>query len=85
MTVPARPDGITAEVFRELTGNAGVTGVKVIDADHGTAVRARLEVTGPPGTPAQVFAKLTPTRPVERLFNVAMRLGRKARSGTSWQ
>ena len=35
MTVPARPDGITAEVFRELTGNAGVTGVKVIDADHG--------------------------------------------------
>ena len=33
-------------------------------------------MTGPPGTPAQVFAKLTPTRPVERLFNIAMRLGR---------
>ncbi|WP_374157446.1 phosphotransferase [Mycobacterium sp. G7A2] len=76
MTVPARPDGITAEVFRQLTGNAAVTGVKVIHADHGTAVRARLEVTGPAGTPARVFAKLTPTRPVERLFNVAMRLGR---------
>lgn len=76
MTVPVRPEGITAEVFRELTGNAGVTGVEVVDADHGTAVRARLEVTGPPGTPAQVFAKLTPTRPVERLFNTAMRLGR---------
>ena len=40
MTVPARPDDITAEVFRQLSGNAAVTGVKVIDADHGTAVRA---------------------------------------------
>ena len=76
MTVPARPDDITAEVFRQLTGHTAVTGVEVIDADHGTAVRARLAVTGPPGTPAQVFAKLTPTRPVERLFNIAMRLGR---------
>ena len=76
MTVPVRPEGITAEVFGRLTGYAGVTGVSVLAADHGTAVRARLQVTGPPGTPDQVFAKLTPTRPVERLFNVAMRLGR---------
>ena len=76
MTVPARPDDITAEVFRQLTGHTAVTGVEVIDADHGTAVRARLEVTGPPGTPAQVLNKLTRTRSVERIFNVAMRLGR---------
>ena len=40
MTVSARPDDITAEVFRQLTGHTAVTGVEVIDADHGTAVRA---------------------------------------------
>ena len=63
-------------MFRRLTGCADVSGVRVVDEDHGTAVRARLEVTGPPGTPRQVFAKLTPTRPVERVFNNVMRLGR---------
>lgn len=76
MTVPIHPDDITAEVFRSLTGLNQVTGVHLAGADHGTAVRARLEVTGPPGTPRRVFAKLTPTRPVERLFDNVMRLGR---------
>ncbi|WP_137146828.1 phosphotransferase [Mycolicibacterium sp. CR10] len=75
MTVPVRPDAITAEVFRALTGRADVTGVRLVGEDHGTAVRARLQVTGSPDEPGTVFAKLTPTRPVERLFNNLMGLG----------
>jgi thiamine kinase-like enzyme len=76
MTVPVRPDDITTEMLRGLTGRADVTEVRLLSEDHGTAVRARLEVTGSPGQPGRVFAKLTPTRPMERLFNDLMRLGR---------
>jgi hypothetical protein len=76
MNVPVRPCDITAETFNALTGRTDVTDVRVVGEDHGTAVRARLDVTGSSaGEPTRVFAKLTPTQPMERLFNNLMRLG----------
>ncbi len=48
--------------------------MRVRDVDHGTATRARLEITGAPDLPGTVFVKLAPTRPAERFFNRFMAL-----------
>lgn len=74
MALPVRPCDITAETFNELTGRSDVSRVEVLGEDHGTATRARLDVTGSDG-PTRAFVKLTPTRRVERLFHGLMRLG----------
>lgn len=76
ITVPRRPGDITAATFNAVTGRTDVTSVRVAGEDHGTAIRARLDVTGAPGLPSRVFVKLAPTRPAERVFNALMRLGR---------
>lgn len=46
----------------------------VRDVDHGTATRARLDITGTPDLPGTAFVKLAPTRPAERFFNRFMGL-----------
>jgi len=48
--------------------------VHVRDVDHGTATRARLDITGTPDLPGTAFVKLAPTRPAERFFNRFMGL-----------
>lgn len=48
--------------------------MRVRDVDHGTATRARLDITGAPDLPDTAFVKLAPTRPAERLFNRFMAL-----------
>lgn len=74
--VPRRPTDITAAMFNAATGRTDVTAVRVAGEDHGTAIRARLDVTGAAGLPSRAFVKLTPTKPAERVFNTLMRLGR---------
>ena len=61
-------------VFRGLTSRDDVTAVRVRDVNHGTATRARLDVTGARGLPRTAFVKLAPTRPAERFFNRFMDL-----------
>jgi len=61
-------------MFRRLTSRDDVTAVHVRDVDHGTATRARLDITGDPERPGTAFVKLAPTRPAERFFNRFMAL-----------
>ena len=72
--IPRRPTDIDAATFRALTARDDVTAVRVRDVDHGTATRARLDITGAPELPATAFVKLAPTRPAERFFNRFMGL-----------
>jgi aminoglycoside phosphotransferase (APT) family kinase protein len=73
-SVPRRPHDIDVAMFRSLTSRDDVTAVHVRDVDHGTATRARLDITGAPGLPGTAFVKLAPTRPAERFFNRFMAL-----------
>jgi hypothetical protein len=73
-SVPRRPHDIDVAMFRRLTSRDDVTAVHVRDVDHGTATRARLDITGAPHLPATAFVKLAPTRPAERFFNRFMAL-----------
>lgn len=61
-------------MFRELTGRTDVTAVHVEQVEHGTALRARIRVTGAPELPDSAFVKLAPVRPAERLLNRFMAL-----------
>ncbi len=72
--IPRRPADIDAATFRAITQRTDVTAVRVRDEDHGTALRARLEVTGREDLPRSTFVKLAPVRPAERLFNRFMNL-----------
>jgi hypothetical protein len=72
--IPRRPHDIDVAMFRMLTARDDVTAVHVRDVDHGTATRARLDITGAPTLPATAFVKLAPTKPAERFFNRFMAL-----------
>lgn len=72
--IPRRPHEIDVAAFRALTARDDVTAVHVRDVDHGTATRARLDITGAPELPATAFVKLAPTKPAERFFNRFMAL-----------
>lgn len=61
-------------MFRRLTSRDDATAVRVRDVDHGTATRARLDITGAADLPRTAFVKLAPTRPAERFFNRFMAL-----------
>jgi aminoglycoside phosphotransferase (APT) family kinase protein len=72
--IPRRPADIDVSTFRALAARDDVTAVHVHDVDHGTATRARLDITGDAQLPSTAFVKLAPTRPAERLFNRFMAL-----------
>ena len=72
--IPRRPHDIDVATFRALTARDDVTAVHVRDVDHGTATRARLDITGAPELPSTAFVKLAPTKPAERFFNRFMAL-----------
>jgi aminoglycoside phosphotransferase (APT) family kinase protein len=72
--VPRRPGDIDVATVRALTARTDVTAVRVLDEDHGTALRARLEIVGREGLPHTAFVKLAPVRPAERFFNRFMNL-----------
>lgn len=74
--IPRRPADIDAATFRAITQRTDVTAVRIRDEDHGTELRARLEVTGREDLPHSAFVKLAPVRPAERLFNRFMNLAR---------
>ena len=58
--IPRRPGDIDVATFRALTARDDVTAVRVRDVDHGTATRARMDITGAPDLPATAFVKLAP-------------------------
>jgi len=72
--VPRRTTDLDAGTFCALTGRTDVTAVQINNVEHGTAVRARVSVTGSRHLPQQVFVKLAPVRPAERLLNRYMAL-----------
>ncbi|MGW0157760.1 phosphotransferase [Mycobacterium sp. NPDC003323] len=72
--MPRRPGDIDVATFRALTGRTDVTAVRLTGEDHGTALRARLEVDGGAGLPSRAFVKLAPVRPAEAVFNRVMNL-----------
>jgi aminoglycoside phosphotransferase (APT) family kinase protein len=74
LSIPRRPRDIDVAMFRALTSRDDPTAVQVRNVDHGTATRARLDITGAPGLPGTAFVKLAPTRPAERFFNRFMAL-----------
>lgn len=61
-------------MFCAITGRTDVTAVHVDEVDHGTALRARISITGRDDLPSRAFVKLAPVRPAERLFNRMMGL-----------
>lgn len=65
---------LDAGTFCALTGRTDVTAVQIDGVEHGTAVRARVSVTGSRHLPQHVFIKLAPVRPAERLLNRYMAL-----------
>ena len=73
---PRRPSDLNAGTFRALTGRSDVTAVRIDDLESGTAVRARISVTGNPDLPQHAFVKLAPVRPTELLLNRYMALAR---------
>jgi aminoglycoside phosphotransferase (APT) family kinase protein len=73
-SIPRRPHDIDVAMFRGLTARDDATAVHVRDVDHGTATRARLDITGAENLPCTAFVKLAPTRPAERFFNRFMAL-----------
>jgi aminoglycoside phosphotransferase (APT) family kinase protein len=72
--VPRRPHDIDLSVFQGLTARDDAVAIRICDVNHGTATRARIEITGAPGLPTTAFAKLAATRPAERLLNRLMGL-----------
>lgn len=74
VVVPRRPADIDVAAVRALTSRTDVTAVRVLDEDHGTALRARLEIVGREDLPRTAFVKLAPVRPAERFFNRFMNL-----------
>lgn len=72
-TVPRGTGDISAAWLSDLIGRR-VDTVEVCGVEHGTASRARLALTGD-RVPPRVFVKMTPVRPVERLFNNVYALG----------
>jgi hypothetical protein len=72
--VPRRPADIDVVTVRALTARTDITAVRVLDEDHGTALRARLEIVGREDLPRAAFVKLAPVRPAERFFNRFMNL-----------
>ena len=72
--VPRRTTDLDSGTFCALTGRTDVTAVQIDNVEHGTAVRARVSVTGSRNLPQHVFVKLAPVRPAERLLNRYMAL-----------
>jgi len=72
--IPRRATDLDAGTFCELTGRTDVTAVQIDNVENGTAVRARVSVTGSRNLPQHVFVKLAPVRPAERLLNRYMAL-----------
>jgi hypothetical protein len=72
--IPRRAEGLDAGTFRALTGRTDVTAVQIDRIENGTALRARIAITGSPDLPARAFVKLAPVRPAERLLNRYMAL-----------
>jgi hypothetical protein len=72
---PRRPDDITLPWLRRtLIGGQRVRGFEILGHHEGTAQHVLIGLHGN-DVPATVFAKLTPTRPAERIFHTAMGLG----------
>ena len=72
--IPRRAEGLDAGTFRALTGRTDVTAVQINGIESGTALRARIAITGHPDLPARAFVKLAPVRPAELLLNRYMAL-----------
>ena len=72
--IPRRAEDLDAGTFRALTGRTDVTAVQIDGIENGTALRARITITGSPDLPARAFVKLAPVRPAERLLNRYMAL-----------
>jgi hypothetical protein len=72
--IPRRAHDLDASTFRALTGRSDVTAVRIDGVEHGTAVRARIAITGNSDLPARAFVKLAPVRPAELLLNRYMDL-----------
>ena len=72
--VPRRTTDLDAGTFCGLTGRTDVTAVQIDSVEHGTAVRARVSVTGSRHLPQHAFIKLSPVRPAERILNRYMAL-----------
>lgn len=72
--IPRRADDLDAATFRALTGRTDVTAVQIDGIESGTALRARIAITGSPDLPARAFVKLAPIRPAELLLNRLMAL-----------
>ena len=72
--IPRRADDLDAATFRALTGRTDVTAVQIDGIESGTALRARIAITGSPDLPARAFVKLAPVRPAELLLNRLMAL-----------
>jgi len=72
--IPRRADDVDAATFRALTGRTDVTAVQIDGIESGTALRARIAITGSPDLPARAFVKLAPVRPAELLLNRYMAL-----------
>jgi hypothetical protein len=72
--IPRRAEDLDAGTFRALTGRTDVTAVQINGIENGTALRARITITGSPDLPARAFVKLAPVRPAERLLNRYMAL-----------
>lgn len=72
--IPRRAEDVDAATFRALTGRTDVTAVQIDGIESGTALRARIAITGSPDLPARAFVKLAPVRPAERILNRYMAL-----------
>jgi hypothetical protein len=72
--IPRRVADLDARVFCALTSRIDVTAVQINDVEHGTSIRARINITGSPDLPRHAFVKLAPTRPAEYLLNRYMGL-----------
>jgi hypothetical protein len=72
--IPRRAGDLDAGMFRALTGRTDVTAVQIDGIENGTALRARIAISGSPDLPARAFVKLAPVRPAELLLNRYMAL-----------
>ncbi len=72
---PRGPDDITLDWLRAtITGGRGIDGFEIVSHHHGTAQHVLLALRGN-AAPPSAFVKLTPVRPVERIFHTTMGLG----------
>lgn len=71
---PRRIADLDTDTFCALTGRTDVTAVRIDTVENGTALRARIAITGHPDLPTRAFVKLAPVRPAELLLNRSMAL-----------